>query len=249
MPFFDESGEPLKALPLTQVPATKPWFQLNRPIGFRERDSDETYWVPAHVPDSQPSSGNRTDLASVPVVFRSFIASYGRQSAPAIMHDHRRVVSGRLAAADALVQAEEDDRVFRVALRHQKVPLLRAWLMWAFVSVERYWLYARGRAVLLVLQALLGVAAVYGFAVAAVASPLWLFGILLPAVAALAWGRRCVLMLWLSYGFSLMAPLVLLQLCALAPYWLAELLVREAIDRPFLDPEPGPVAVPFGRAP
>src|SRR5690554_4258526 len=185
MPFFDESGEPLKALPLTQVPATKPWFQLNRPIGFRERDSDETYWVPAHVPDSQPSSGNRTDLASVPVVFRSFIASYGRQSAPAIMHDHRRVVSGRLAAADALVQAEEDDRVFRVALRHQKVPLLRAWLMWAFVSVERYWLYARGRARLLITHAALAVALFYSAIVLAFWSPLWLLLLAAPAAASL----------------------------------------------------------------
>lgn len=249
MPFLNESGDPLVAIPLTQVPATKRYFQLNRPIGFRENDSSETYWVPAHIPDDDPGSNNRTDLASVPVVFRGFIASYGRQSAPAIMHDHRRDVTGRLGAADALAQAEEDDRVFRVGLRQQKVPLLRAWLMWAFVSVERNWLYARLRAVLLVAQALLAVAVVYGSIVLALGSPLWLFGIAIPAVAALAWGRRYVLMLWLSYGFSLMAPLVLLQLCALAPYWLAELLVREAIDRPFLDHDPGPVAVPFGRAP
>lgn len=249
MPFLNEGGEPLRTIPLTQVPATEPYFQLNRPIGFREHDSSETYWVPAHVPDDYPARGNRTDLASVPVLFRGFIASYGRQSAPAIMHDHHREVTSRPGTADALTQAEEDDRVFRVGLRQQKVPLLRAWLMWAFVSLERYWLYARLRAVLLVVQALLAVAVVYGSIVLAAGSPLWLLGIGVPAIAALAWGRRYAVMLWLSYGFPLMAPLVLLQLCALAPYWLAELLVREAIDRPFIDHEPGPVAVPFGRAP
>ncbi|MHA6694470.1 DUF1353 domain-containing protein [Homoserinimonas sp. A520] len=249
MPFIDEGGEPLRVIPLTQAPATGHYFQLVRPIGFREDDSSETHWVPAHIPATHPEQGNRTDLASVPWLFRAFIASYGRQSAPAIMHDHRRGVTSRLGSADAFSHAEEDDRLFRVGLRHQKVPLLRSWLMWATVSVEAYLLYARSRACALILQAVLGLAVIYASVVLSFGSPLWLLGVALPAIAAIAWGRRYVLLLWLSYGFALLAPLVLLQLCSLAPYWLAELLVREVIDRPFIDPEPGPVAVPFGRAP
>lgn len=247
MPFLDERGDPLQMIPLIQAPATRPYFQLVRPIGFREHDSDETYWVPAHDPSADPDSGNRTDLASVPPFLQGFIASYGRQSAPAILHDHRRQVTGRMPGADALASAEEDDRVFRVALRQQKVPLLRAWLMWAFVSVERFWLYARPRAVLLLAQTGLAVVLVYAGILLAFASPLWLILLVAPAALGLVWGRHYALLLWLGYGSALMAPLVLLQLCALAPFRLVELLARETIDRPFIDPEPGPVATPFGR--
>lgn len=248
MPFLDEKGGPLRVIPLTQTPATGRYFQLTQPIGFRERADSETYWAPAHVPDDDPQSGNRTDLASVPWLFRGFVASYGRQSAPAILHDHRRAETSRSGVADALAQAAEDDRLFRVGLRQQKVPLLRAWLMWAFVSVERYWLYSRLRALLLVAQTALGVAVIYGAVILGIYSPLWLLALVLPALAALAWGRGHALLLWLSYASAALFPLLLLQLCALVPYWLAELLVREAVDRPFIDPEPGPVAVPFSRA-
>jgi len=159
MPFLDENGGPLTVIPLRQAPATKPYFQLARPIGFREHAAAPTYWVPAHEASANPASKDRTDLASVPPFLQGFIASYGRQSAPAILHDHQRQVTNQLGTADALTQAEEDDRVFRVALRQQKVPLLRAWLMWAFVSVERYWLYARRWAAVLIAHAVVVAAA------------------------------------------------------------------------------------------
>jgi hypothetical protein len=249
MPFLDEHGEPLRVVHLTQAPATKPYFQLTRPIAFREHENAVTYWVTAHEASASPQSADRTDLASVPPFLQGFIASYGRQSAPALLHDHRRQVSNRPDTADALGQAEEDDRVFRVALRQQKVPLLRAWLMWAFVSVERYWLYARWRASLLITQTVFAVVMIYGAVLLAFGSQLWLLFIAAPGMLAFAWGRRYMLLLWLSYGSALMAPLVLLQLCALAPFRLIELLVRETIDRPFIDPKPGPIAVPYGRTP
>lgn len=110
------------------------------------------------------------------------------------------------------------------------------------------WLYARPRAVLLIAQTVLAVAVVYLAIILSFVSPLWLLFLAVPAVMALAWGSSYLLLLWLSYGFAFMTPLTLLQLCVLAPYWLAELLVRETIDRPFIDPEPGPVDVPFARA-
>ncbi len=143
MPFLDENGGPLRVIQLTQAPADGHYFQLRRPIGFREEAGQEVLWAPAHTPTDDPVAGNRTDLASVPWPLWGFIASYGRQSAPAILHDHQRTETTRMrqanlmSRADALAQAAEDDRIFRVGLRQQKVPLLRAWLMWAFVSVER----------------------------------------------------------------------------------------------------------------
>jgi len=248
MPFLDESGGPLTVIPLRQAPATKPYFQLARPIGFREHAAAPTYWVPAHEASANPASKDRTDLASVPPFLQGFIASYGRQSAPAILHDHQRQVTNQLGTADALTQAEEDDRVFRVALRQQKVPLLRAWLMWAFVSVERYWLYARRWAAVLIAHAVLATVLIVAAVVLASSSPWWLLLLAAPAALALLWGRRYPLVLWLSYGSALMAPLVVLHLCALAPFRLLEWLARETIDRPFIDPEPGPIATPFGRA-
>lgn len=248
MPFLDEHGEPLQVISLTQAPAIKPYFQLARAIGFREHATAPIYWIPAHNASVDPASGDRTDVASVPPFLQSFIASYGRQSAPAILHDHRRQLTNRLGVSDALRTAEEDDRVFRVALRQQKVPLLRAWLMWAFVSVERYWLYARAWATLLTAHTLLAVVLLYSSITVAFWSPVWLLLLAVPAVGAFAWGRHYPLVLWLSYGSALMAPLVVLQLCALAPFRLLEWLARETIDRPFIDREPGPVAVPFGRS-
>jgi Protein of unknown function (DUF1353) len=249
MPFLDENGGPLRVIPLRQAPATGPYFQLTERIGFREHPTSKTYWVPAHLPDDNPQRGNRTDLATIPWSVRAFVASYGRQSAPAIMHDHQRSLTARLPPADALARAEEDDRLFRVGLRQQKVPLLRAWLMWGFVSLERHLLYAPRRAALLVMQTVIAAAVIYTAIVLAFVSPLWLLALVVPAIAGLAWGRGWILLLWLSYGFALLAPLLLLQLCSIAPYRLAEFLVRETIDRPFIDPEPGPVVVPFGRAP
>jgi hypothetical protein len=240
MPYLDEHGLPLRVIPLTQAPQDGHYFQLARPIGFREYEgaeaaSNPTYWAPAHVPSDDPEEGNRTDLASVPWPFWSFIASYGRQTAPAIIHDHRGEVANTLDHADALRQREEDDRIFRVGLRQQHAPLLRAWLMWAFVSVGRYWDHARIRCVLLALQSLLGIAAIILSVILAFSSPLWLLLALVPAAASVAWGRQTVLLLWLSYASALIAPLVVLQLCALAPFWVAEVLVRELIDRPFID--------------
>ena len=247
MPFINDAGEPLRVIPLTQAPATGHYFQLNRPIGFRESEASETFWIPAHTPDDDPHPGNRTDLATVPWIFRGFIASYGRQSAPAIMHDYQRQLTSRPGTANQLERAEADDRLFRVALRQQKVPLLRAWLMWAFVSIGRYVQYAPVLAALLLAQTAIGILIVYASVVLAFGSPWWLLGIAVPMIAALAWGRRYVLVLWLTYGFAVIGPLVLLQLLSLAPYWLLELLAREAIDRPFVDPHPGPVGVPFAR--
>jgi hypothetical protein len=252
MPFVDENGAPLRVIRLTQAPQDGHYFQLRSAIGFREHEGGDeennpTYWAPPHLPSDDPGPDERTDLASVPWLFWSFIASYGRQSAPAIIHDHRGLLARGLNHADALRQREEDDRLFRVGLRQQHVPLLRSWLMWAFVSVGRFWEDAGGLFVLLVLQSLLGIAAIIFAVIAAFSQPLWLLLVLAPAVPALLWGRQARLMIWLAYGGALVAPLVLLQLCAVLPFWLLEVLVRELIDRPFVDREASRQAGPFFR--
>ena len=151
MPYLDADGSPLQVIELNQAPEDGHYFQLMRTIGFREHPTPEhaetnpTYWAPAHHPSNDPGPHNRTDLASVPWLFWAFIASYGKQSAPAILHDHQSGVAQTLPAREALRQRRKDDRLFRIGLRQQKAPLLRSWLMWTFVAFERYLAHARVR--------------------------------------------------------------------------------------------------------
>lgn len=246
MPYLDDDGGPLRVIPITQAPADGRFFQLNRRIGFQEHVGAPIYWAPPHIPSDDPQPGNRTDLASVPWIFWSFIGSFGRQSAPAIVHDHRCELALALPRDQALEQRFEDDRVFRVGLRQQKMPLFRSWLMWAFVSVERYFRHAPGRFTMLVIQAAIGIAMIVAAVILGiVAHPLWLLLALAPAVAALLWGRERRLMVWLSYSGALLAPVIAVQFAAVGVFRLIELVVRETIDRPFVDHEPGPVITPL----
>ncbi len=255
MPYVDADGAPLRVIELNQAPQDGHYFQLMRAIGFREHsgpeesESNPTYWAPAHRPDDDPGPGNRTDLASVPWIFWAFIASYGRQSAPAILHDHQSEVARSLPPREALRARRADDRIFRVGLRQQKVPLLRSWLMWVFVAFERYLAHAPVRFTLLVLQSLAGGAAVYLAVFLGLGQPLWLLLLLAPAVASVVWGAEAPLVIWGSYGIAVLAPLMVLQAIALAPFLVLEILVRELIDRPFIDHKPDTQFGPFARAP
>ena len=253
MPYFDAEGVPLRVIELNQAPDDGHYFQLMRAIGFREHPGPEnaetnpTYWAPAHRPSDNPGPGNRTDLASVPWVFWSFIASYGRQSAPAILHDHQSDLARAMPAAEALSSRRDDDRLFRVGLRQQKVPLLRAWLMWAVVSYWRYLAHAPLRFAVMMIQTALGAAAVYLAVIFGIGHPLWLLLLLSPAVVSLAWHSEARLLVWGSYGLAVLLPLMALQTLALISYWVLEVVVRELIDRPFVDHHPDTQLGPFFR--
>jgi hypothetical protein len=253
MPYLNDAGDPLRVIPLTQAPASGHWFQLRQRIGFREFDGPEdartnpTHWAPAHIPSDNPAPGNRTDLASVPWIFWSFIASYGRQSAPAILHDHQSRVASQLPKADRLAARKKADHLFRVGLRAQKVPLLRAWLMWTFVGYNRYIAFAPVRAALMLAETVIGAAVIYLSVILAFQNALWLLLFAVPGVVALLWGSQATLVIWGTYGFALVAPLALLQVVAVAPFWLLETLTRELIDRPFFDHHPDTQVGPFFR--
>lgn len=253
MPFLNSEGYELRVLELHQAPADGHYFQLVRKIGFREHagpedsETNPTYWAPAHRLSNNPGPGNRTDLASVPWVFWSFIASYGKQSAPAILHDHQSEVALGLPAAEALRQRTHADRLFRVGLRQQKVPLLSAWLMWVIVSYERYFRHAKWRLALMVVQTLVGAGLCYAAIIVAFGQPLWLLLLLTPAMASVLWGGDAPLLLWGSYSSAVLLPLVLAQLLILLPFWVLVVFVREAIDRPFIDHHPSTVIAPYFR--
>ncbi|KQM16767.1 hypothetical protein ASF83_13425 [Plantibacter sp. Leaf171] len=255
MPYLDDDEQPLQRIDLAQIPPTGRLFRLERRIGFQEHAPDgPVVWAPAHDDARDTDDARRrTDLASVPGVLWSFIGSYGRQSAPAIVHDHRVSLALGLPSEEALTQRFEDDRQFRVGLRQQRVPLLRAWLMWAVVSVERYLRHAPRLAAVLIGQSVLGVLAIVAATIGLVTpllgvqSPAWLALGIAPAVLAVFWREERRLLVWLPYAGALLAPLLLVQLVAVGAFRLLELLVRETIDRPFLDDSPGPVVSPTLR--
>ena len=119
-------------------------------------------------------------------------------------------------AAAALAQRREDDRVFRTALREQRVPLLRSWIMWAWVSADREREFGGVAGVLLLVQVVVGALLVLGASVAAFWQPWWLLLVLAPALAALPWAFAGLapLVLLLTYSSAVLAPLIALHLAS-----------------------------------
>ena len=73
-----------------------------------------------------PDKVGDTDLASVPWILWWFVASYGRHTRAALVHDH---------LVDE-INRHEADRVFRRALTELRIGWVRRWLVWATVSFE-----------------------------------------------------------------------------------------------------------------
>lgn len=237
MPFVDSSGRPLKTVELAQVPLTAPTFQLRERIGYFDAGTSpaSTVWADAHLPDDEPGPGNRTDLASVPVVFWSLIASYGRQTAPAVVHDSEcwRVRQLELPAADALARRERIDRSFRLGLRELGVAPFRAWLMWTFVSFERYQKHSIRRFIGMLALGLLGLAlVVVGTVLAVSGAPAAAVVLALPLATSAVAGRHWRLLMWASYAGALMLPIVVLQVAAYLPYLAIENIVWALVDLP-----------------
>lgn len=225
MPFLRETDaaddRPLDELLLAQRPVDGYRFDVREPFAYLDPQSGERFAVPAF---------GGTDLASVPQPLWSFIASYGRQSAPAVLHDHRSAIAAARAAAGdrrgALGRRRIDDRVFRTALREQRVPLVRSWLMWAWVSADRERQFGGVAGLAFVGQAIVGAVLVLAAAVLGWWQPAWFWLLLLPALGALPWRGVAGLQLLLAYGSALLAPFVALHVVAVLPFRLLEALVE-----------------------
>src|SRR3954467_7675265 len=78
--------------------------------GFGYRAHDGSFW-------DVPADGVSTDLASVPSPLWSLLASYGRQTRPALLHDH--ITESALKLRDrqgALDLPDRSDGLFRASL-------------------------------------------------------------------------------------------------------------------------------------
>ena len=255
MPFLTDDGRPLDELLLAERPADGYRFEVRASFVYEDPVSGRRYPIPARsAASASPRSEAAglgphgvTDLASVPMSLWSFIASYGRQSAPAVLHDERSIVAAELGdRRAALALRREDDRVFRTALREQRVPLLRAWIMWGWIAADREREFGGPAGVLFMVQAVVGGLVVVGASVAAFWNLGWLTLVLVPALAALPWGGLAPLMLLLNYSSAVLAPLVALHLIALLPFRLLEAIVEVVtggdpggVLRPTLRPPPG----------
>lgn len=253
MPFLTDDGRPLDEILLAQRPADGYTFDLRAPIVYDDPVSGRRYRAPARqagaaVPlsdDEGSADRGATDLASVPMALWSFIASYGRQSAAAILHDERSVEAASLGdRRAALAQRVEDDRVFRTALREQGVPRMRAWIMWSWVSADRERQYGGAVGLLLLAHSVVGALVVLAAIVLAiVAAPVWLALVAAPFVVAPLWRDRAALVAVLTASIAFGAPLIAAHLVPLGVFRLAEALVElvsggdpAAVIRPTLAP-------------
>ena len=227
MPFLTDDDQPLEELLLAQRPADGYRFELRAPVVYLDPVSGRRYRAPA-IGDAFAPHGD-TDLASVPTPLWGFIASYGRQSAPAVLHDEQSILAAELGDRRAALEVRRvDDRVFRTALREQGVPRLRALLMWAWVSADRERTFGGAAGWLLLAQVALGVIALVAAVVFAVVGWWWLaLGLIaVPAVAALWWGGLAPLVIALTYSLAAFGPLFLVSLAAIGVVRVVEAIVE-----------------------
>ena len=191
--FFDvATGGPLR-LELRSVDGRD--FTLLRSIGYTTQEYADAFVVP---------DGFVTDFASVPHLFTWLVPKSGDFLPAAVLHD-ALVRPGSHQGPQ--VERHEADRVFRAAMVALGTGRVRAWLMWAAVTIGTLWasrdLAKRVQLIGLVgLVALLGTAATLDFLDVVEVVP-WmgerpwaaelamgaLFAVLVPTVLAVSWGR------------------------------------------------------------
>lgn len=162
---------------------------------------DLTYFGPGRVRRTA-KAGLMTDLATIPRPLWSIVVPVGAVSLPAIIHDQEckdirsqpvprsRKARNRRKAADGR---------FLEGLLEQGVPRFRAAMMWAGVSLGRYWDHGgRAQRLVMLTQLALGYAAIVASLFQADTWTGWAF-FLAPAVAAVAWWRDSRPMLLAQY--------------------------------------------------
>ena len=206
MPFARTGGGRLDRIHLVQrAPGT---WQLTQPFTFLEKGRPESERIVVRAHDeSRPAKGsNASDLASVPPFLWGLIASHGRQTAPALLHDQLWWEALNPDADVWIAQRREADRLFEVALRESGSTPLRTKLLVAAVTLERYWGPRRWMAVAMAAHTVAGAAAIW-------AALLGVFGwwgalaLPLPAITVLIWGADASAIGVLIYSGVLFLPI------------------------------------------
>lgn len=207
-------------------------FQLLKPISFLEAGSPESerILIPAHDPDRPAVGANQSDLASVPTFLWSLIASYGRQTSAALLHDRLSELARHGEPATHIDRRRSADRLFRISLIESSISATRSWIMWAAVAIEKYWEFRRWQAIAMTAHAAVGVLLVY--AVIALAGGMgrsqlpfswWMLALVaLPAASSLIWGRDAIAHLVATYAGAFLAPFMLAGFLGQVLLWILE---------------------------
>ena len=230
MPFLDAEGAPLTGLGLRYLGERT--FVVEQPFRWVDPRDGAGYDVPAGVV---------TDLASVPPFLWGLVASYGRQTLPAILHDTLSHRADHAPAGQGGAVRRDADLRFRRALVESGVTVLRARTMWTAVALDRWARFGMPLALLLFAQAILSIAAiVVGVVLEGLGHPVWLVLLAAPAVLAAPWGRDAELVLCAAYLGALYLPLIAAAALASVIEYLVALVVWLAEGRPGPTPHPGP---------
>ncbi|MFE4465636.1 DUF1353 domain-containing protein [Oerskovia sp. NPDC056781] len=202
LPGDPDRWVPAATVDLRQLPVAGRWkvlFEVLTPFGYTSRPADEhdpsgPVWHRGSVEQTVPT-GLVTDLASVPMPLWGVVASYGRQTLPAILHDatSRAVADSDRPASSRRAARRDADRLFRGTLRETGTGPVRRWLMWAAVRI-----FGSLPVVVAFLLAVVAGVVALGLRVAGAGTDggggPWLVGVLVVAAAAL--GVLLTLALW-----------------------------------------------------
>lgn len=211
-------------------------FALLRRISYDAPGYGEPFTVPEDI------AHFRTDLASVPAVFTWLVPRSGIFLPAAVLHDGL-VREG--AYLGPQIDRVEADRIFRDAMAYLGTGTVRAWLMWAAVTMATMWeMPARRWYWRAVLVGLLGAVAAVGVLATLDLLGVWdvvpwmpeasigleLIGgaagaLVIPSLLALTWGRfaRAGIIVGVALAFLLHVTAVIVVIYGL--YWVLERLV------------------------
>src|SRR4051812_43431595 len=180
MPFVtSEQDDTDPTVKLAVVPPRR--FLLIEGFGYRAHDG--SYW-------DVPADGVSTDLASVPSPLWSLLASYGRQTRPALLHDH--ITESALKLRDrhaAFDLRDRGDDLFRESLADEGVTSgSRRWTFWAGVTLGKYALHGTFVATVLGLSSLVSLWLAWELlAAASFSAAPWSWAAVAAAVSVLLW--------------------------------------------------------------
>jgi hypothetical protein len=237
MPFLDADGGPLAGLELRYLGDRE--FLVEQPFRWVDPRDGVGFDIPA---------GHATDLASVPAFLWGLVASYGRQTLPAILHDALSDRADDAPAATGNAVRRDADLRFRRALIESGVTALRARTMWTAVALNRYAEFRMPLGILLFVQAIVSIAVIVGgIVLTALGHPWWLLLLPAPAVLAIPWWRDADLVLSAAYLGALYLPLVVAAALSSAIEYVVASVVWIAAGRRGPTPHPGPTLRAPGR--
>jgi hypothetical protein len=180
MPFVtSEQDDADPTVKLAVVPPRR--FLLLEGFGYRAHDG--SFW-------DVPADGVSTDLASVPSPLWSLLASYGRQTRPALLHDHITEAALKLADRRAAFELRDrGDALFRESLADEGVTSgSRRWTFWAGVTLGKYALHGTFVATVLGLSSLVSLWLAWELlAAASFSAAPWSWAAVAAAVSVLLW--------------------------------------------------------------